>query len=44
MVSILLHGLHLSRVRIPDEIEANYFDISIEQISKRIPNFTHVEP
>lgn len=41
---ICLHGLYLSRVRIPDEIEANYFDISIEQISKRIPNFTHVEP
>ncbi|MFN6463357.1 MAG: hypothetical protein RMZ41_016305 [Nostoc sp. DedVER02] len=39
-----LHGIHLSRVLIPAVLEANSFDISIEEVSKRIPNFTHVEP
>lgn len=39
-----LYGIHLSRVRIPDEIQAIDFDIPIEEISKRIPNFTHVKP
>jgi len=40
---ICLHGVHFSRVRIPDEVQANSFDIPIEEISKRIPNFTHVK-
>ncbi len=39
-----LHGVHLSRVRISDKIPDTSFDIPIEEISKRIPNFTHVKP
>jgi hypothetical protein len=39
-----LHGIHLSRVHIPDKAQAIPFDMSVEEISKRIPNFTHVEP
>ncbi|MBV6622126.1 MAG: hypothetical protein KI793_04080 [Rivularia sp. (in: Bacteria)] len=39
-----LHGIHLSRVRIPDTTQAFSFDTSAEEISKRIPNFIHVKP
>jgi hypothetical protein len=39
-----LYGIHISRVRIPEKIQALPFDASIEKISTRIPNFTHVKP
>lgn len=39
-----LHGIHLSRVCIPDKAQALPFDTSIEEISKRIPNLIHVKP
>ena len=39
-----LYGIHLSRVSIPDKTQALSFDTSAEEISKRIPNFTHISP
>ncbi|MGB6295283.1 MAG: hypothetical protein WBF90_03750 [Rivularia sp. (in: cyanobacteria)] len=39
-----LHGIHLSRVYIPDKAQPIPFDMSVEEISKRIPNFIHVKP
>lgn len=39
-----LHGIHISRARIPDEAQALSFSVSSEEISGRIPNFTRVEP
>lgn len=39
-----LHGIHLSRVRIPEKAPALPFDTSAEEISKLIPNFTDVKP
>ena len=39
-----LQGIHLSRVHIPDKTQALTFNTSSEEISKRIPNFTHVKP
>lgn len=38
-----LHGIHLSRVCIPEKAQALPFDTSC-LISRRIPNFTHVKP
>lgn len=39
-----LHGIHISRVRIPEKVQSIPFNTSAEEISRRIPNFTHVEP
>ncbi|MGD1914541.1 MAG: hypothetical protein ACFB2X_28010 [Rivularia sp. (in: cyanobacteria)] len=39
-----LHGIHLSRVDIPQKAQALPFDISIEEILQRIPNFIPVKP
>ncbi|MEO1374820.1 MAG: hypothetical protein AAFW70_10960 [Cyanobacteria bacterium J06635_10] len=38
------HGIHLSRVHIPDQAQILPFYISIEKISQRIPNFIPVKP
>lgn len=39
-----LHGIHLSRVCIPQKAQALDDDTSVEEISKSIPNFIPVKP
>lgn len=39
-----LHGIHLSRTRIPANATMISFDDSEEAISERIPNFVQVSP
>jgi len=38
------HGVHMSRVKVPDGFEMLPFGTDDETISRRIPNFIRVEP
>ncbi|WP_371365960.1 hypothetical protein SRRS_05210 [Sporomusa rhizae] len=35
-------GIHISRIKIPDNANVISFDTSEEELAKRIPNFMHV--
>ena len=41
---LCFHGIHLSRVDIPDQAQILPFYISIEKIPQRIPNFIPSKP
>jgi hypothetical protein len=39
-----LHGIHISRVLVPQKASMLPFETQIDEISKYIPNFTQVTP
>lgn len=39
-----LHGIHISRVKIPDGSKMFSFDISNSELKKNVPKFKHIVP